>query len=113
MNEEQFTRQVIQLAQLRGWRTLHIRPARTAGGWRTPVQGDGKGFPDLLMIRGHSVIAAELKVGKGKLTPEQDRWLSDLENAGVTVFRWTERDWPEIETVLSGRATAPTPNGEA
>jgi hypothetical protein len=30
---------VIELAKLRGWRTAHFRPARTAHGWRTAVLG--------------------------------------------------------------------------
>lgn len=100
LTEAAFTRQVIELAKIRGWRSLHIRPARTAKGWRTPVQGEGKGFPDLLLVRGQRLLAAELKVKGRKLTPEQEAWLTALEGAGVAVYRWTPEDWPLIEAVL-------------
>jgi hypothetical protein len=46
LSEAAFTDAVIELARLGGWRVAHFRPARTASGWRTPVQGDGAGFPD-------------------------------------------------------------------
>ena len=39
-------------AQYAGWKVMHVRPARTAdGGWRTPVQYDGRGWPDLFMAQ--------------------------------------------------------------
>jgi hypothetical protein len=71
ITESEFLDQVLQYAKLRGWRSAHFRPAKTIDGWRTPVSGDGKGFPDLLLVRGDRVIVAELKVGKNKLTLEQ------------------------------------------
>lgn len=99
ITETEFLAQVLQLAKLRGWRTLHIRPGRTARGWRTPVQGDGVGFPDLLLIRGAVLIVAELKVGKNQTTPEQKEWLrAFLPFAKVRV--WTPADWEQIEREL-------------
>ena len=62
--EEAFLQQVMDFAKIQGWRRAHFRPAKTAKGWRTPVSGDAKGFPDLLLIRprtGHRLVA-ELKV---------------------------------------------------
>lgn len=97
--EAEFLRMVLQLAKLRGWYTYHARPARTARGWRTAVQGDGVGWMDLLCVR-ERVIVAELKVGRGKLTPEQSAWLSAFREAGVGAFVWTPNDWPEIERVM-------------
>lgn len=107
ITENEFTAQVIQLAQACGWRVAHFRPARTATGWRTAVQGDGKGFPDLVLAhkeRGR-VIFAELKVGNNKPSPEQNDWLQTLAavsiSAGVSVYLWTPDDWPEIERELA------------
>ena len=100
ITEAGFTQAVIAFARLHGWRTLHMRPARTAKGWRTPVAGDGVGFPDLLMCRGDEVIASELKVGKNKLSAAQQDWITALEAAGVKVYCWRETDWPDIESVL-------------
>ena len=35
-------------------------------GWRTPVQGDGVGWPDVLAIRGPRIVAVEFKVAPGR-----------------------------------------------
>jgi hypothetical protein len=105
IRESEFLEQVVALARLRGWRVAHFRPARTAQGWRTPVQGDGRGFPDLLLVRERGdrrVIAAELKVGAGRPTIEQAEWLSAFAAAGVAAYTWRPDDWPEIEAVLAG-----------
>lgn len=104
-NEAEFTAQVIQYARLHGWRVAHFRPALTAKGWRTPVQGDGKGFPDLVLVRGGEIVFAELKCGKNKPSAEQREWLDELaRNAGVRVREWKPEDWPEIERILGGRS---------
>ena len=101
ITEDEFMRQVLELAKLRGWRTAHFRPARTKTGWRTAVSGDGKGFPDLILLRGNRMIVAELKVGNNTATPEQEAWIDAFaEVPGVLAFIWHPEDWPEIETVL-------------
>ena len=98
---------VIRLGKLRGWIVAHFRPGRTAKGWATPVQADGKGFPDLFMLRParrkgdcSRVIGAELKVGKNQPTPEQRRWLDAMRAVGIEVRLWRPEDWPEIEKTL-------------
>lgn len=111
LSETEFTRRVIKLARLNGWRVLHIRPGRTIRkdketgeiktDWRTPIQGDGKGFPDLLMLRDDRIVIAELKVGRGKKTPEQIAWLQAFVLAGIAdVFTWYPSEWDEIESIL-------------
>lgn len=100
ITEAEFQQQVIQLAQLRGFSVAHFRPARTSRGWRTPVQGNGRGFPDLIMCRGNRLVAAELKSATGKLTAEQSDWLVALANAGVECYVWRPSDWDEIEETL-------------
>lgn len=101
ISEKEFTSQVIEYAHHMGWRVAHFRPARTAKGWRTPVQGDGKGWPDLFLVRDYRLVAAELKVGRNKPTAEQERWLAALAAGGqVETFVWRPKDWPEIERVL-------------
>jgi hypothetical protein len=91
--EKQFTEQVIDLAQRLGWRCLHIRPAMNRGGhWSTPIQGDGVGFPDLQLLRGRQQLVAELKVGRGKLTPEQEEWLAAFSLADVPAYVWRPSD---------------------
>lgn len=100
LTETEFLSQVIQYAKLRGWRVVHFRPAKTSRGWRTPVQGDGVGWPDLFLIRGDRIIVAECKSDRGKLAPEQDAWLKAFELASVPSYLWRPGDWDEIMEVL-------------
>lgn len=106
LKESEFLTQVIQYASMCGWLCYHQRPAQTAHGWRTAMQGD-KGFPDLLLCRPANkwrpgeIIFAELKTRTGKLRPEQQAWLLALAGVeGVKAVCWRPEDWPEIEAVL-------------
>mgnify|MGYP003677610739 FL=1 len=78
ISEAQFQKQVIQLAQLLGWRVAHFRAAQTSRGWRTPVAADGAGFPDLVLARRGQLIFAELKTQRGKLSNAQECWQEAL-----------------------------------
>jgi hypothetical protein len=107
--EAAFTAQVIGYARLMGWRSAHFRPGMNARGqWMTAVQGDGAGFPDLILARGPRLVVAELKVGRNKPTAEQKKWLAAFEAAGVPAYTWRPADWPEIEDVLSVQMKAVT-----
>jgi hypothetical protein len=94
---------VIQLARLTGWKVHHGRPGRTRAGWRTPLMGH-KGYPDLVLC--HQVrkrlLFAELKAEKGKLSAEQQQWISALRAAGQDVCIWRPSDLPAIERFLRG-----------
>lgn len=109
MSEAELQSAIIGLAQLLGWRVAHFRAANTAQGWMTPVAADGKGFPDLCMVRGERLLFVELKTEKGRLTLEQDEWIAALQDSrrcGVAVFR--PSDWLNgtVSDVL-GEATDP------
>jgi hypothetical protein len=100
VTEDDLLSAVLDLCKVYGWRTLHIRPARTDKGWRSPVQGDGKGFPDLLLLKNGRVILAELKDARGKVSDDQWKWLDE----GMDLSRvWRPADWHsgEILRVLS------------
>lgn len=100
MLETEFLGQVLELATLLGWHAAHFRPAQTARGWRTPVQGDlGKGFPDLVLVRGARLVFAELKGDKGKVTPEQADVLAVFSYAAET-YVWRPRDFEAIASTL-------------
>lgn len=95
--EADFQRQVIDLAHLHGWLVAHFRPANTANGWRTAVEADGAGFPDLVLARGGSVLFWELKADRGgEPSPAQRAWLAVLPSARVM----RPNDWQEIEGLL-------------
>jgi hypothetical protein len=101
LTEAAFLKQVLEYATLKGWRTAHFRPGMTKRGtWVTAVQGDGKGFPDLLLIRGKRIVVAELKVGANKPTSEQEQWLTAFLDAGVESYVWYPVDFDEILEVL-------------
>jgi hypothetical protein len=103
ISEAEFTRQVIELAKYRGWKCAHFRPAvNRRGKWATPVQGDGAGFPDLILARRGRVLAVELKVGRNVPTPEQMAWLNAFTEAGVSAWVWHPSDWKWIEAELAG-----------
>jgi hypothetical protein len=100
ISEKMFTAQVIQLARWHKWRVAHFRPAMTKRGrWVTAVQGDGAGFPDLVLARNGRLIFAELKSAKGKLTKEQIQWAVAIE-PGAAFFVWRPADLDRIEEVL-------------
>ena len=102
MNEKQLTKAVIDEAHRHHWIVAHFKTAQVAAGrFVTPVQGDAKGFPDLVLLRGPRGLAIELKVGKNKATPEQIKWLRAFEQVGFDAWVLTERDWPdEVARVL-------------
>jgi len=101
ITEAGFTRAVIELAGLCGWRVQHARPAlRADGSWRTAICGHA-GFPDLCLARKGRVIFAELKTRKGKTSEVQDAWLAVLRTGPCEVYVWKPESWDEIQTVLA------------
>jgi hypothetical protein len=64
------------------------------------VQGDGRGFVDLILVRDR-VVWAELKAEAGRLTAEQEAWAESLRGAGQEVYCWKPSDWLEIVRVLT------------
>lgn len=98
MKEREFQSLVVDMAHLFKWRLAHFRPAMTqAGNWITAMQGD-KGFPDLVLVRGTTVLFVELKSEKGRISPEQRQWLDDLELVAaatnhVEVHVWRPGHW--------------------
>ena len=107
--ETEFKDAVIDLAHSFGWKVVHFRPAQTKHGWRTPVQGDGKGWPDLILVhRSGWLILAELKDRRGVLSKEQAEWRDTLTEVTehllmtrVKYFIWRPKDWSEIVRILS------------
>jgi VRR-NUC domain len=81
--EAEMVRAVLEAAGIFHWRVAHFRPARRAHGWSTAVQGDGAGFPDLVMLHPRAgVWYVELKTKTGRLSPEQIEWRDALRAAG-------------------------------
>lgn len=93
MSEDKLLANVIGAMRDLGWRVAHFRPAKTAKGWRTAVQGDGKGFPDVIACRRERMIVAELKSHRGSTTGDQDIWLSVFAKAGAEAYVWKPIHW--------------------
>lgn len=104
ITEAEFQRQVIALAHICGWRVAHFRAARTSSGWRTAVEADGAGWPDLVLVhpRRRKVLYRELKSERGDLSAAQYEWLAALESAGQDAGVWRPGHWPLIEQTLTG-----------
>jgi hypothetical protein len=96
LSEDDFKTRVIGAAKLYGWQVVHIRPCRTAKGWRTAYEGHA-GLPDVILARHGHVILAEIKTQTGRLTSEQVTW---LDAAGPNGRVWRPRDWPGIQEEL-------------
>lgn len=84
---------VIQFAKVQRWFVYHTHDSRRSVA----------GFPDLVLLRPPQIVVAELKVGKNKVTAEQNLWLNLFEECGVPAYVWrdTENDWREIRKVLT------------
>lgn len=96
--EKAFQAQIVELAGLLGYLTYHTYDSRRST----------SGFPDLVMVRPEGrpgrprrVLFAELKVGRGRVTPAQHQWLATLAAAGAEAYCWFPEDWHVIEHVLS------------
>jgi len=97
--EQGFQDAVVEFAQLNGWKVAHFRQGRTATGWSTPVAYDGRGFPDLVLVR-ERVVFVECKAERGALTKEQKAWRDAIEAAGDEWYCWRPGDWDEVQRVL-------------
>lgn len=90
ITEKAWQRQVIELAQLLGWKVYHT--------WNSIHSA--KGFPDLVLVR-ERVIFAELKSEKGRVSDEQRQWIDALHQAAkVEVYCWKPSDFDEALRVL-------------
>lgn len=101
ITEADWQRTVVDLARALGWAVAHFRAARTEQGWRTAVQYDAAGWPDLTLVR-ERLIVAELKSSRGRISADQQAWLDRLSAAGVPAYLWRPEDIDEVEELLRG-----------
>ena len=98
--EREFQDAVVQLAQLCGWWIYHTHDSRRSA----------PGFPDLVLAKQGRVVFAELKSQRGRVSEPQRAWLDALaprvgQPASHAAYVWragNERDWRELERVLTG-----------
>ena len=101
MSEAALSRAAVALAEQTGWRVFTIRNTKAAG----LRSHSAEGFPDLLMLKGHRLIAAELKSRRGKATDAQHAWLKAFAEADAETYVWMPEHWSNgaIEAVLQGK----------
>ncbi len=89
--EASFMRTVVDLAAWRGWRSYHVHDSRrSAPGW-----------PDLALVRGDRMIAAELKTRTGRVSTAQAEWLGALGQVpGIEAHVWRPADWLDVQAAL-------------
>lgn len=101
ITEEQWQANVVELAGLLGWNTMHVRRSKVRGDrWATATSHDG--WPDLVLwhpIAGQ-LIVAELKSNKGRPTREQIDTLRALQACGTLAYIWRPRDLPAVRDIL-------------
>lgn len=93
----------IEMAHRLQWRVVHFAAAQVRPGtFITHFTADGKGFPDLLMVR-DCVKAIEVKGRGDKIRPDQEAWLLDLEKAGVACLVLTPTNYRQgvLESFLA------------
>lgn len=121
VTEAMFLNTIIEAAHAYGWKIAHFRPGMTSrldkkGNpvWVTPVQADGKGFPDLVCVSQPPMrprlLLVEVKSDGRRLSPEQKEWLGALvrcataggvgEDSVLEVYTWRPRDWDDIVRIL-------------
>ena len=107
--ENEYVSTIIEAARFFGWHTAHFRAAKTNHGWRTAVQGDGKGFVDLVLCHpgGRRLWFVEVKRTSAPLTADQKQWGEALLLAGA-VYR-VIRVPDELEQFLQDLADAARP----
>lgn len=119
MDEKRLLGAIVARAQMLGWKVARFpkvpvaypgQPVR----WMTPVAADGKGWPDLVLVRDR-IIAAEIKAaetGGMVVSPEQRDWLRAFRIAGAEAVVWTPSDWRDgtVEQALRARPEAAPPD---
>lgn len=104
MSGKQLQDAIVDCARRQGWRAMHVPRARPRGDvWTTPVAYDGKGWPDLTLVRaGDRVIFVEVKGDGDTLRYEQEEWIERLRAAGGEAHIWTKKEWNDgtVDRVL-------------
>jgi hypothetical protein len=86
--ERDFQAAVCELAKTLGCLVYHTHDSRRSEA----------GFPDLVIVGRHGVMFRELKTATGRVTPEQDRWITFLARGDANVAVWRPQDWPKRVT---------------
>ena len=90
ISEGDLQQQIEQLLQFYCWRYYHTWNSRRSV----------EGFPDLIALRRHRKLVAELKKEGEEPTREQQNWLDEFEEVGFEVYIWHPADVEQAAKVL-------------
>lgn len=91
MRERDFQAMVQQAAGYLGWMSYHTWDSRRSN----------PGWPDLVLVKDGRMLCLELKTEKGRIRPEQEVWIAELQQVpGVTARIVRPSQWDEIEALL-------------
>ena len=89
--EQPYQAAIIRAARLTGWLVYHTHDSRRSE----------PGFPDLIMVRGTRMIAAEVKSVSGRVSQAQQAWLDAIGAVdAVSAHVWRPDDWDQIVDML-------------
>lgn len=85
MTEKTFQAAILGAARRHGWLVYHTHDSRRSQ----------PGYPDLHLVHptAHRSLMRELKTQKGRLTTDQQTWLTVLRAAGVDADVWRPAQW--------------------
>lgn len=106
LSEEAFQRCITDYCQLRGLLFFHDHDSKR----------NNPGFPDLVIVGRTHTIWRELKTDKGKLRPDQEKWITALQATGQDVSVWRPRDWtntvlPQLRALAGDKQLTKGPEG--
>jgi len=109
LTEGAFQKVVIELAQRFDWKVMHPLPGVSPKGrWSTATQGNGRGFPDLTLVR-ERIMFVELKADGRYLSVWQKMWRDSLLAAGGEWHCWKPAQWFDgtVERILGAHLPVP------
>ena len=88
VRERDFQQQIVQAASFYGWMVYHTYDSRRSQ----------PGFPDLVLCHpGGDFLLVELKTERGRVRPEQQRWLQALSACQIEWHVWRPS---QIDSIL-------------
>jgi hypothetical protein len=97
ISERDWQGHVCKIAASFGWKFYHPPDNRPVNG---RIQKVVSGFPDLCLIKGSTMIFAELKRELGVVSPEQHEWAEAIRNCGIHVYIWRPSDLNQVVEIL-------------
>jgi len=106
LTERAWQADVLKIARLFGWRWWHDRATnfpRACPKCKAPLRipRNDAGWPDLFMVRGDTLVVAEIKSDRNYPTPEQREWLEAFRQVRrIVVVVWKPKDAQKVAEVL-------------